>query len=69
MTSNMRDLLRSDHAPFWRQGIPGVFLTDTAEFRYPYYHTPADLIDKVDFDFLAKMCKAIVATITSLKSA
>jgi Zn-dependent M28 family amino/carboxypeptidase len=69
MASGMRDLLRSDHAPFWRQGIPGLFLTDTADFRYPHYHTPADTIDKVDFNFLTKICKAIVATATSLKAA
>jgi hypothetical protein len=69
MASGMRDLLRSDHAPFWRQGIPGLFLTDTADFRYPYYHTPADSIDKIDFNFLAKICKAIVATAASLKAA
>ncbi len=58
----MPDLLRSDHAPFWREGIPGLMLTDTADFRYPYYHTPADTIGKLDFDFLTKICKAVVAT-------
>ena len=64
----MFDLLRSDHAPFWRAGIPVVFLTDTAEFRYPYYHTQADTIDKLDFDFLTKVCKATVATAVDLAS-
>jgi hypothetical protein len=58
----MRDLLRSDHAPFWRENIPALLLTDGANFRYPYYHTRADTIDKLDFDFLAKICKATVAT-------
>lgn len=58
----MPDLIRSDHAPFWRAGIPGLLLTDSAEFRYPFYHTPADTIDKLDFDFLAKVCQAVVAT-------
>lgn len=56
------DLLRSDHAPFWRVGIPGLMLTDTANFRYPYYHTQADTIEKLDFNFLAKICKATIAT-------
>jgi hypothetical protein len=64
----MGDLLRSDHAPFWRQGIPALFLTDTADFRYPYYHTPADTIDKLDFDFITKTCKATIATTISLTS-
>ncbi|MFW9843300.1 MAG: M28 family peptidase, partial [Candidatus Thorarchaeota archaeon] len=58
----MPDILRSDHAPFWREGIPGLMLTDSANFRYPYYHTPADTIDKIDFDFLTKICKAVIAT-------
>jgi aminopeptidase-like protein len=62
----MRDLLRSDHAPFWRENIPGMFLTDTGNFRFPYYHTSADTIDKMDFDFLAKVCKAVLGTIVDL---
>jgi len=60
---NLRDVLRSDHAPFWRAGIPALFLTDSAEFRYPYYHTQADTIDRLDFDFMAKVAKATVATV------
>jgi len=55
------DLLRSDHAPFWRKGIPALMLTDTANFRYPFYHTQADTIDKLDFDFMTKVCKATIA--------
>jgi hypothetical protein len=62
----MRDLLRSDHAPFWRENIPALLLTDGANFRYPYYHTHADTIDKLDFDFLAKICRAVVATALSV---
>lgn len=54
------DLLRSDHAPFWKVGMPALMLTDTANFRYPYYHTPADTIDKIDFDFLEKIAKATI---------
>ena len=57
----MPDILRSDHAPFWREGIPALLISDTANFRYPFYHTPADTIDKLDFDFLTKICKAVVA--------
>ena len=60
------DLLRSDHAPFWREGIPALLLTDTANFRYPYYHTQADTIDKLDFDFITKVCKATIAAAIDL---
>lgn len=38
----------SDHWAFWQAGYPGVMMTDTAPFRYPYYHTRQDTVDKVD---------------------
>jgi hypothetical protein len=62
MAQGMPDLLRSDHACFWQESIPGLFLTDSAEFRNPYYHTQADTIDKLNFDFMTKICKATIAT-------
>ena len=49
------DLLRSDHAPFWAQGVGGVFLTDTTEFRNPRYHTPEDTIDTLDPEFFTQV--------------
>jgi Zn-dependent M28 family amino/carboxypeptidase len=65
----MPDILRSDHAPFWRVNIPGLMLTDSANFRYPFFHTPADTIDKLDFDFITKICKATIATTIDLSKA
>ena len=56
------DLLRSDHAPFWRERIPALMITDSANFRYPFYHTQADTIDKLDFDFIKKVCQVTIAT-------
>ncbi len=32
------DFRRSDHAPFWRHGVPALHVTDTAEYRNPSYH-------------------------------
>ncbi|MCP4763024.1 MAG: M28 family peptidase [archaeon] len=55
-------VLRGEHTPFWRAGYPGLFMSDTADFRYPFYHTAADTIDKIDFDFLTKLTKAAIAT-------
>lgn len=60
------DILRSDHAPFWKENIPALLITDTVNFRYPFYHTHGDTIDKLDFDFLAKICKATIATAIKL---
>ncbi len=56
------DLLRSDHAPFWLEGIPALMITDSANFRYPFYHTEADTIDKLDFNFIKKVCQVTIAT-------
>jgi Zn-dependent M28 family amino/carboxypeptidase len=32
----------SDHQSFWRQGYPVLMVTDTAFYRYAYYHTAQD---------------------------
>jgi len=52
----------SDHAPFWQEGIPAMFAFDTAGWRNPYGHSMADTIDKLDFDHITKICKAVIAT-------
>lgn len=65
----LHDLLRSDHACFWRGGIPSLMVTDTANFRYPFYHTRADTADKLDTQFMAKVCKAIIAMVIDCVSA
>ncbi len=59
--TNVPDLLRSDHAPFWFQGIPAVMLTDGSEFRNKNYHTPLDVIDSLNFEFYSNVVKASVA--------
>lgn len=45
----------SDHWSFHRAGVPSLMVTDTAPFRYPYYHTPQDTPDKIDFDRTARV--------------
>ncbi|WP_221176012.1 M28 family peptidase [Brevibacillus fluminis] len=60
-------LLLSDHAAFWKQGIPALFLTDTGgEMRYFFEHTPADTIDKLDFDFFEKVVLSAEFAISQL---
>ncbi|MHA1445053.1 MAG: M28 family peptidase [Candidatus Hodarchaeales archaeon] len=56
------DLLRSDHTPFWKEMIPALMLTDTGNFRNPYYHTPGDTINTLDFDFIHKVAKSTLLT-------
>ncbi|MGB3293890.1 MAG: M28 family peptidase, partial [Phormidesmis sp.] len=62
------DLLRSDHAPFWEKDIPAVFVTDTANFRNPYYHTEQDTPDTLDPQFLQGSAQHIVNAIATLLS-
>ncbi|MHA2232831.1 MAG: M28 family peptidase [Candidatus Hodarchaeales archaeon] len=65
---NMPDLLRSDHAPFWRCNIPAIMVSDTATFRNPYYHTGGDTINTLDFPFMKKVCQATLATISAFQN-
>ncbi|MCX7817311.1 MAG: M28 family peptidase [Syntrophales bacterium] len=39
----------SDHRSFWKFGYPACMITDTAFYRNPYYHTPGDRIETLDF--------------------
>jgi Zn-dependent M28 family amino/carboxypeptidase len=39
----------SDHLSFWRCGYRALMATDTAFYRYRYYHTPEDTPDKVAY--------------------
>ncbi|MDX6226948.1 MAG: hypothetical protein QOI76_338 [Frankiales bacterium] len=53
---------RSDHAAFWRRGVPAMMLTDTASFRNPHYHRPSDLPDTLDYGQLTAVAVATAAT-------
>jgi Zn-dependent M28 family amino/carboxypeptidase len=56
----------SDHASFWHEGYPAVMVTDTANFRYPFYHTPEDTIDKLDFDRIARVVRGLEKVVGEL---
>jgi Zn-dependent M28 family amino/carboxypeptidase len=56
----------SDHWSFWQEGYPAVMVTDTAPFRYPYYHTPEDTVDKVDFLKTARVVRGLDKVIADL---
>lgn len=60
------DLVRSDHAPFWRAGVGAVLVTDTANFRNPNYHQPTDTIDQIDVNFFAGSAQTVVNAIAIL---
>lgn len=60
------DLLRSDHAPFWLQGIGAVMVTDTANFRNPNYHQPSDLPETLDRSFFKGSAQLVVNATAAL---
>ncbi len=47
----------SDHWPFWQHNYPAIMITDTAPYRYPYYHTAQDTPNKIDYE---KMTRVVV---------
>jgi Zn-dependent M28 family amino/carboxypeptidase len=50
----------SDHASFWDQGYKAVMVTDSAFFRNPHYHTPADTMEKLDYRFMAELVESLL---------
>jgi Zn-dependent M28 family amino/carboxypeptidase len=56
----------SDHWSFWQQGYNAIMVTDTAPYRYRYYHTTEDTPDKVDFEKLARVVTGLSNVITDL---
>ena len=56
----------SDHWAFWKNGYPGVMVTDTALFRYPHYHAPSDTPDKLDYDRFALVVSGMQKVIEDL---
>jgi hypothetical protein len=56
----------SDQWSFWRYGYPGIMVTDTAPFRYPYYHSSSDTPDKLDYDRFALVVSGMERVIEDL---
>lgn len=56
----------SDQWSFWKTGHPAIMVTDTAIFRYPFYHDPDDTPDKVNYDALARVVTGLQAVIAEL---
>ena len=54
----------SDHLPFWQQGYQAVMVTDTAFYRYPYYHTSEDTPEKLDYVSLSTVTSGLYKAIS-----
>ena len=56
----------SDQWSFWQHGYPGLMVTDTAPYRYPYYHTAQDTPDKVDWERTTKVIAGLEKVVADL---
>lgn len=53
----------SDHWSFWKEGYPALMLTDTAPFRYPDYHSPDDLPERINSPEFARVAHGIIQAV------
>lgn len=49
----------SDHWSFWKCGYPALMVTDTAPYRYRWYHTEEDTPDKMNFECMARVVEGL----------
>lgn len=56
----------SDHWAFWQAGYPGMMVTDTAPYRYPWYHTAEDTPDKISADKVGHVVDGLEHVVTVL---
>jgi len=59
----------SDHWSFWEAGYPALMVTDTAPFRYPWYHQPGDTPERICFDRLADVVDGLEAVLLTFSGA
>jgi Zn-dependent M28 family amino/carboxypeptidase len=59
----------SDHVSFWREGYSAVMVTDTAFYRYRYYHGPGDTADRLCYAEMARVVDGLAQAITVLAGA
>jgi hypothetical protein len=59
----LKNLLRSDHIPFWKRRFCAVQVTDTANFRNPNYHRPTDTVETVNFSAVQRVVQTVAVTV------
>jgi hypothetical protein len=58
----------SDHWSFWEEGYPAIMITDTALFRYQYYHSQQDVPDRIDYERMARVVVGISQVVRQLST-
>ena len=63
------DVLRSDHEYFIRYGIPGLMVTDTANFRYKdHYHKSSDTPERLDYIRFAHVVEGLSRVVQNVEN-
>lgn len=61
------DVLRSDHETYVLHGIPGMMVTDTANYRYRDYHRNTDTVEKVNIENLARVVQGLIGAVVDMQ--
>jgi len=56
----------SDHNSYWKHGYPAIMVTDTALYRNPFYHTPQDRPETLDYERMAYVVRGLENVIKGL---
>ena len=56
----------SDHRSFWRKSYPAIMVTDTAFYRYRYYHTDADTPENLSYPQFAELTEGLYLALSRL---
>lgn len=64
--SLVSDIRRSDNSAYWDAGYPAVMVTDTSNFRSPYYHTLEDTPQTLDYESMARLTEGLTGMVISL---
>jgi len=59
----------SDHLSFWRKRYRAMMITDTAFYRYPWYHTAQDTPEKLNYTEFARMLNGLCPALLRLLDA
>lgn len=57
----------SDNWSFWKAGLPAVMITDTAFYRYPYYHSSQDTYEKLNYEGMSEIVYGLYKAIASME--
>ncbi len=53
----------SDSSPFWLNGYKAFMVSDTSLYRYPFYDSPRDTPEKIDYQSLTFITNALIRAI------